>query len=221
MIVPPLCPEPPEWPAIVQAIGSLVGIAIAILIPMWQRSSALADGKRSDARRQKANRRRISSALISEIKQAIGTSQRQEEGWRKMLHSVDTARANEITVGDPGPLNPRAALITDAVVYHQAATAIGDLPEAITSAVIQFYSAASEVVRVAEIGGQFEPTVRELCDLAPRLRMFGEMARLSMKKWQDADYSDGARVDVSPEEIKAIAIKVGYPLERLMQEREV
>ena len=55
--------------------------------------------------------------------------------------------------------------------------------------------------------------------LGPRIRMKGAMVLLKLDKFRAAEFANDANLKPTREEIVAVSKKVGYPLNKILEER--
>jgi len=108
-------------PAWVQAVGSILAILVAVFVPWWQRRVMMTDSALAKLLDEKAQLRRLTSALSVEITSALGASSRQESAIRKVLQVLADARATGSPIKEPAPMRPGSVIVTSAVIYRQLA----------------------------------------------------------------------------------------------------
>ena len=211
-----LSPLAPAW---AQAIFAALAIIGAVGVTAWQRSRSLRDARNAQEREDKEHLRRLTVGLRAEIGAALQAARHQQEGLEQTLKQVEDAQTRGIPVKDSGPIRSGSMAVTDAIVYRQVAAEVGRLPPELIKSVVQFYAQAMELGRHADAAPEALQAFKILSESGSRLRMNAAMVIRTLDKFELSGFSADADIRVTPEEIKALAKQVGYPLEEIARER--
>jgi hypothetical protein len=209
----------PNTPAWVQAVGSVLAICFAMGVPAWQRSNLLRDSQNDRARQEKEHLGRLAAGLRAEIRAALETTNLHHEGVEKGLQQLKLSQRNGAIITSGGPIQPGSMAVTDAIVYRQISAELGRLPPALITSVVQFYASALLIGRLAD-GAPFATAAYEsFRGLAPRLKMLAALSVKTIDKFEATGFIVDADIRPTPEEVKELAVRVGYPIDQLMKER--
>lgn len=208
-------------PAWVQAIGSLVAILIAVLVPWFQRRNALRDVATDRARQQKDHLQRLVAGLREEIRAASDTADRRQSAITLTLEQVRQAANRGMTVKEPGPIAPGPLSLTEAVVYRQVAAEMGRLPPELIKSVVAFYAGALEINRVADGAPTAMQAYRNTLELLPRFKTYSAIVIRTLDKFEAADFSTTADIKPTPSEVRKFASDAGYPLDEIAKSRGI
>lgn len=185
---------------------------------MHQRKSSLRDAAADRARLDKEHLKRLISGLRAEIDASLGWANRRREAIQPVLKSLREARASGALVLQQ-PIQPGSLVVTDAIVYREIASELGRLPPELIRSVIHFYTLALELGRIADGSPTAEEAYGLVLSTVPRLTMSGELLIRTLDKFEASDFTADADVRSSPEELRELAIKTGYPLDQVLKER--
>jgi heme exporter protein D len=208
----------PTAPAWFQAIGSIIAIVVAIVVPWWQRHNALHDARTERARNDKDHVKRLCAALRAEFAAAREAADRQQHAATIVLQGAAKAREQGLKVREE-PIARGSMVLTDAIVYRQIAAELGRLPPSLTERIIRFYAYALEMGRMADASPTAEQACENLLGLAPRLRMNAAWLVSTLDRFEAADFDLQADLNVPPSELLALAREAGYPIEQIAKER--
>jgi hypothetical protein len=206
-------------PAWVQAIGSVLAILVAIAIPMIQRAVAARDAKEERNRQRMDRLARLSAALRAEVAAARDAIDLHLVTVERTIEEIEIVLARGGGLAGGGPVRPGTMTITDAIVYRQIAAEIGEFPVQLTKFVVGFYSMAIGVGRIAEMGPNLDGAFEVIRGTAPRLKMYGAVLSKMLGKFESSSFASNARLDLSSDELKALANENGYPLDAILRER--
>ncbi len=121
-----------------------------------------------------------------------------------MLSNLGRARANGGTIKDDGPPDSDDMIITDAIIYRQLAQDLGHLPPRLIAQVIEFYTAALDIPRVAATGSLASGCYEVMRDLAPRLKRDGQVVLALLDNFEKSNFVADADLTLTPEQSQAI-----------------
>ena len=209
----------PSAPAWVQAVGTIIALAFAIGIPVWQRSRSLRDARAEQARQTKQHLKRITAGLRAEIGAALEAADRQLFAIERTFKRLQEAQAATAVLLHPDPIHPGSMMITDAIVYRQIAAELGRFPSGLISSIVQFYTFALEIGRLTDGAPTALKALQVVQPLAPRLKMSAAVLMRTLDKFEAADFLANADLRLTLDEMKELAAKAGYPLEEMLRER--
>lgn len=96
-------------------------------------------------------------------------------------------------------------IITDAIIYRQLAQDLGHLPPRLIGQVIEFYTAALDIPRVAATGSLASGCYEVMRDLAPRLKRNGLVALALLDNFEKSHFDADTDPTLTPEQAQAIA----------------
>jgi hypothetical protein len=205
-------------PAWVQAVGSVLAILVAVLLPAWQRSKSLRDAAADHARQEREHLHRLTTGLRAEINAALVTADRHETVITPGLQQLQEMRERGAIIKND-PIHPGSMSVTDAILYRQIAAELGRLPPKLITSVVLFYTLALDYGRIADAASTAEQAFTHLQSLAPRLKMYGARLIKTMEKFEAAGFALDADIEPTPAELRTIAAQVGYPLDEVARER--
>lgn len=209
----------PAAPAWIQAVGTVVALAFAVGIPMWQRWRSRKDERIDQERERKEHLKRLTAGLRAEVNAALEAADRQLFSIEHAFAALQKARETGAVAISSAPIRQGSMLVTDAVVYRQVAAELGRFPSALIRSIVQFYSLASEMGRIADGAPTAVESYRAIQPLGPRLKMSAAMLIRTLDKFEAGSFATNANLTVSPEEIRELADKVGFRLDELLKER--
>ena len=211
----------PAAPAWVQAIGSILAILIALVVPEWQRRRALQDAATDRGRQAKEHLCRLTVALRAEIGAASEAAGRREAVITSVLSNVQQALRAGASVKETGPIHPGSLSLTDATIYKKIASEIGRFPSGVIKAVVDFYSGALEIERVADGAATALHAYEAVLPLLPRFKVYAAIVVRTLEKFEASDFATDGDVRPTPSEIRQFAAAAGYPLDQIAKERGI
>jgi uncharacterized membrane protein YccC len=208
----------PNTPAWVQAVGTVLAILVAVLLPAWQRSKSLRDAAVDHERQEREHLHRLTTGLKAEINAALVTAHRHETVVTPGLQQLEKQRARGAIIKND-PIHPGSMSVTDAIIYRQIAAELGRLPPPLITSVVLFYTLALDYGRIADAASTAEQAYTHLQSLAPRLKMYGARLIKTMEKFEASGFRLDAQIEPTSAELRIIAAQVGYPLDDIARER--
>lgn len=202
-------------PAWVQAVGSVLAIFIAIIVPAWQRRANLKDAKLQRARDEKERLRRLVAGLRAEIDAAIAAATSYREIAERTLAQTEVARraGREIINTD---LPPNSVQLTDAVVYRAIASELGHFPPTVVHNVVNFYANERNLTRIVALANTVHDALSTVRNMAPRAQMNGAVLLEILNKYEQADFDPDADLRLSEKQMRDLAGRFGYPLDEVL-----
>jgi hypothetical protein len=162
------------------------------------------DAIAQDRRNQLENTRRLVAGLRAEINAAMASAEREGTAATVMLANLAHARIAAVPIKDPKPPAPELLVITDAIIYRQLAQDLGRLPPVLIEQVINFYTAALDIPRVAAIGDTASGCYEVMRDLAPRLKRNGRVVLAMLDNFEKSNFAPDADLTLTPEQARDI-----------------
>jgi hypothetical protein len=210
----------PGAPAWVQAVGSVIAVLIAVWIPARQRRNSLRDASTDRQRQEKEHLKRLTTGLRAEIDAALEWTKRRQQAIEPVLKGLQDARASGVAIKRE-PIQPGSIVVTDAIVYRAIASELGRLPPELIRSVVLFYTLALDLGRIADGAPTAEEAYKNLHSNVPRLKMHAALLTKTLDKLEACGFMVDADVRPKPDEIRDLAIEVGYPIDQVMRERGI
>jgi hypothetical protein len=205
-------------PAWLQAVGSVLAILIAVWVPSRQRLNSLQDAQAERKRQDREHRRHLTVGLRAEIDAALEAADRQQFAIDRALERLQEARAMGAEI-EASPIQPGSMVTTDAVVYRQIASELGQLPPELIRSVVLFYSLALDLGRLADGAPTAQLAYETIQSLLPRFKMHAALLIRTLDKFEASGFTLDADIQLKPEEFRELAAKVDYPLDQVIKER--
>jgi hypothetical protein len=197
-----------------------MAVLLAVWIPAWQRRNSRRDASDNRVRQEKEHLKRLSTGLRAEINAALEWAHRRQQALGPVLKGLQDARAKGALVRRE-PIQPGSMVVTDAIVYRQIASELGRLPPELIKSVVLFYTLALDIGHIADGAPTAEEAYNHLCSFVPRLKMYAMLLITTLDKFERSDFTIDADIGPKPEEVRELATKAGYPLDRVMRERGI
>lgn len=197
-----------DLPGWVQAIGSAGAIIVAVVLWRFDRQREVISQEKMDRERT----RRLVAGLRAEIRYALESTERHWSAMKLVLAQTKQAMAAGKTIRDGSFPNQLFAL-TDAVIFRELASELGQLPPILIENIVSFYSFARDIERLA---GTEESTLRSFKlveGLIPRLRFSGELTLAMLEQFELRNFNADADVNVGTDKLQQIAKRVEHPLD--------
>jgi hypothetical protein len=206
----------PSAPAWAQAIFAAFAIIGAVWVSAWQRSRSLRDAEKAKVREEKEHLRSLAAGLKEEIGAALDAATRQQSSIERALSQVKIAVEAGATIACT-PIRAGSMVLTDAIIYRQAAAEVGRLPTDLIKLVVRFYTGALEMGRLADGAPTALEAYEVLRGLGPGFRTTAASVIRALDKFEACGFAADADIRLNREEVKELAAKMGYPLEEVMK----
>jgi hypothetical protein len=110
-------------------------------------------------------------------------------------------------------------VVTDAIIYRQIAAEVGRFPPDLIKSVVQFYAGALLMGRIADSTPTAQLAFEATQGLAPRLKMLAALLIKKLDNFEASGFAADAKVDPEPADVRALAAKLGYPLDQILRQR--
>jgi heme exporter protein D len=217
----------PRWlsdtaaPAWVQAVGTIVAILIAVLVPWWQRRNVLKDAATDRALREKEHLRRLTAGLREEIRAASDAATRRESAIKCTLAKLEKALKGGAVLKETGPIQPGSLSLTDGTIYRQIASELGRLPPELIKAVVSFYAGALEIDRISNSAPTALQAYQSVLPMLPRAKTYAAIVVRTLDKFEASDFATDADIRPTPQEVRDFSVAAGYPLDDIARERGI
>jgi hypothetical protein len=205
-------------PAWVQAVGSVIIIPVTVWMAAWQRSRSVRDAQVVRARQDTEHLARLATGLKAEISAAIESMEVQQSTIEQTLKLLDAARAKGAVI-KTDPVQSGSVVVTDAIIYRQIAAELGRFPPDLIKSVVQFYAGTLLMGRIADSAPTAQLTLEATQGLAPRLKILAALLIKKLDNFEASGFAADAKIGPKPADVRAIAAKLGYPLDQILRER--
>ena len=203
-----------EAAAWAQAIGSLIGIAIAVAVPLKVHRYERAAAREKEIRDDVESRRLIYAALRADIDSTVERLNRSEE---VMVLTSARIREKRQLGAEMQNTTPYVGMsrVSDFVIYRAVASKIAQLPDALVAQIIGFYGNCGTIEVLGDGATSIESACEIIVPLLPRLRMEAEMIKMKIDLFMHGAFRMDAPLNPTVESILAAADRVHYPIRQI------